>query len=261
MFPLRDDIPIRGIPWVNYVMIGLCTVVFVAQATAPQEGEQLVFQYGMVPGRVTGALPAGETVTVTVGPPGRQEQLQVPPPAVPAWLTLATCMFLHGGLMHYVGNMWFLYIFGDNVEDRYGAVGYVLLYLGSGIAASLVQLVSSPSSPIPTIGASGAIAGVLGAYFMLFRHARVMTLMPLGVFTQIIAVPAPFFLGLWFVMQLVSAAGSEAGSGGVAFWAHVGGFVTGVAATWLLGFHREEVHAEYLSQQPRWQRPRDPWNR
>jgi membrane associated rhomboid family serine protease len=260
MFPIRDDIPTKSLPVVNYALIAACVLVFFAQSNAPEGEEAMVFEYGMVPARVTGALPPDGPVTIAVGPPGHQQQIEAPPPAIAPILTLFTCMFLHGGFMHILGNMWFLYIFGDNVEDRYGHVGYALMYLGSGLAAGVLHIVSEPSSQIPTVGASGAIAGVMGAYFLLYRHARVITLIPLGVFTQLVAVPAPFFLGLWFLMQLVSAAASQTGVSGVAFWAHVGGFVAGLAVTWLLGFEREDVHPEVYSYHgPAWQRRRYPW--
>jgi membrane associated rhomboid family serine protease len=263
MFPIRDDVPTNSVPWVNYLIIGLCVAAYLAQISAPGGLEGSVFEYGMVPARVSGELPADKTVLIEApGPRGDVTHIEAPPPAIVPWLTILTSMFMHGGLMHIVGNMWFLYIFGDNVEDRYGHVGYALMYVLSGVVASLLHFATDPASVIPTVGASGAIAGVMGAYFLLYRHARVMTLIPLGVFTQLVAVPAPFFLGLWFVMQLLSAAGSQSGAAGVAFWAHVGGFVAGLGATWLLGFKREEVHPEVYSRHtptPAWQRRRYPW--
>lgn len=251
MIPLRDDIPTHSVPVVNYALIIACVVVFLLEVTAPQGGEAIVFGYGMVPARVTGQ---------PVSPNLLEEGFIPPPPAVAPWLTLITCMFLHGGLMHLVGNMLFLYIFGDNVEDHYGHVGYALMYLGSGLAAGLLHLISAPGSEIPTVGASGAIAGVMGAYFVMFRHARVMTLIPLGIFTQIVAVPAPFFLGIWFLLQLASAAGDSAMTQGVAFWAHVGGFVAGLGVTWLLcrvGLLKR--YDPYVRRVPAWQRRQLPW--
>lgn len=261
MFPLRDDVPTESVPWVNYAIIVACALVFFAEATSPDGGERIVFQYGMTPARVTG-LPPDE---LPAPPPNHPEAgfppwNELPQPAISPWLTLFTCMFLHGGLMHIVGNMWFLYIFGDNVEDRYGHLGYALMYLGSGLAAGVLHLISAPASPVPTVGASGAIAGVMGAYFILFRHSRVLTLIPLGIFTQLVAVPAPFFLGLWFVFQLLSAAGSDGVGGGVAWWAHVGGFGAGLGVTWLLvqtGRFRPVIVHE--SPRPAWQRRRMPW--
>jgi membrane associated rhomboid family serine protease len=262
MFPLRDDIPTRTVPWVNYLIIAICAVVFSVQAAAPDGGERIVFQFGMVPARVTGLPPTPPPEP----PPGHPELRfptfdEVPPPAVTPWLTLFSCMFLHGGLMHIVGNMWFLYIFGDNVEDRYGHLGYAAMYLGSGLAAGVLHVVSSPASPIPTVGASGAIAGVMGAYFIMFKHARVMTLIPLGIFTQLVAVPAPFFLGLWFVFQIISAAGSSGIGGGVAWWAHVGGFVAGLGATWLIGLTGRVPRGYVREHHPAaWQRRNLPWH-
>jgi len=259
MFPIRDDVPTTTVPWVNYLIIGLCTAAYIGQVGAPEGFERTVSEYGMVSGRVTGKLPADKTLEMEVQTEEGQQDIEVGPPSIPPWMTVITCMFLHGGFMHILGNMWFLYIFGDNVEDRYGHLGYALLYLGSGLAAGLLHIASSPGSPVPTVGASGAIAGVMGAYFVLYRHARVMTLIPLGIFTQLIAIPAPFFLGLWFVMQLVSAAGTSSGATGVAFWAHVGGFVAGMGVTWLLGFRQQEVHPEVNDPTPAWQRRRYPW--
>jgi membrane associated rhomboid family serine protease len=261
MIPLRDDVPTQRVPFVNYLIIGVCIAAFMAQVGAPEGFESTFFEYGMVPGRVSGSLPADKTVVIEApGPRGDLQQIEAPPPAIAPWLTILTSMFMHGSFMHILGNMWFLYIFGDNVEDRYGHVGYAAMYLISGVVASVLHFATDPSSVIPTVGASGAIAGVMGAYFLLYRHARVMTLIPLGIFTQLIAVPAPFFLGLWFVMQLVSAAATPAGGGGVAFMAHVGGFVAGVAGTWAIGFRRVDVHPESREYRVSdWPRQRFPW--
>jgi membrane associated rhomboid family serine protease len=237
MFPLRDDVPCRSIPFVNYVLIGLCVAVFIQQAQLGPRGDEFAFQYGMVPLRVTEGNRPLVVETEVMTPRGPEAvRLDVGPGPIAPWMTMFTCMFLHGGLMHLVGNMWFLYIFGDNVEDRYGHVGYLLMYVASGLAAGLGHLVSAPQSPIPTVGASGAIAGVMGAYFVMFWNAQVMTLIPLGVFTQLVAIPAPFFLGLWFVFQVISASATSVEGGGVAWWAHVGGFVAGFGATLLLRF-------------------------
>jgi membrane associated rhomboid family serine protease len=240
VFPLRDDIPSARVPVVNYTLIGTCIVVFVVQLSAPDEGERIVSQYGMIPVRVT-ENDAGPRVAMLPapvrGPDGQirvvNKEQELPALTIPPWMTLFTCMFLHGSLMHIVGNMWFLVIFGDNVEDRYGHALYLLMYLFCGLAAGLLQIVSGPSSPIPTVGASGAIAGVMGSYFLLYPHARVVTLIPFGVIWQTVLLPAPFFLGIWFLFQFVSAAFSEPGVGGVAFWAHVGGFLSGLGMTWL----------------------------
>lgn len=239
MFPLRDDIPSQRVPVVNYTLVGMCVVVFLMQMTSSDDGERIISQYGMISYRVThnesGPIVApfptevrdrhGEIRVV-------DQERELPALTIPPWMTMFTCMFLHGGLMHIVGNMWFLIIFGDNIEDRYGHVPYLLMYLLSGLAAGLLQLISSPSSPIPTVGASGAIAGVMGAYLVLYPHARVVALIPLGFIWPTVLLPAPIFLGLWFLFQIGSAAFSEPGAGGVAFWAHVGGFVAGAAMAW-----------------------------
>jgi membrane associated rhomboid family serine protease len=151
--------------------------------------------------------------------------------------------------MHFLGNMWFLWIFGDNVEDRLGHVGYLLFYLGCGIAASLTHLVTSWESEVPTIGASGAIAGVMGAYFIWYPHSRVRAILPIGGFVQFVEIPGRYFLGIWFVMQFLQSLASSPEGGGVAWWAHIGGFVAGVVValglghTRLIGPHRSEREA------------------
>jgi membrane associated rhomboid family serine protease len=264
MFPLRDDIPTERTPIINYVMIGICVAVFLAQSNAAEDGSGLIYEYGMVPARITQpGKPIHKLQMEEPDPRQRRqpdEEVLAPPAAVPPIATLVTCIFLHGGLMHLVGNMWFLYIFGDNVEDRLGHIGYLLMYLVAGVIASLVHLVSSPGSEIPTVGASGAIAGVMGAYFVMFRGAKVMTLIPIGVFTQIVAVPAPFFLGLWFVFQFISAAMTPTEGGGVAWWAHIGGFVAGVLfALVLSGSGHVPRGYQRPNMQPAWRRQRLPW--
>jgi membrane associated rhomboid family serine protease len=155
-------------------------------------------------------------------------------------------MFLHGGWLHFLGNMLYLWIFGDNVEDRLGHARYTVFYLLCGTVAALAQVWTRPDSMIPTIGASGAIAGVMGAYFVLFPHSRVLTLIPLLVFWELLEIPAIFFLGIWFVMQLFSGVGSLAAAGdtgGVAFWAHVAGFVAGLGGVFV--FRRRQQGREW----------------
>lgn len=152
------------------------------------------------------------------------------PPLVPftVWVTLLTAMFMHAGFWHILGNMWYLWIFGDNVEDIFGRFGYMLFYLLSGIAAAFAQILTNPNTVIPMVGASGAISGVLGAYFVLFPYGRVLTLVPLfPFFVRLIELPAIFLLGFWFVMQFLGGISSPVEGGGVAYWAHAGGFVTG----------------------------------
>lgn len=239
MIPLRDNIPSRSTPLVNYGLIAITTIVFLLQLTRPEGGEDLVERYGMIPARVVepGAeieIPEREIVRTGRGLEERIVERPAAPAAVHPWLTMLTCIFLHGGWLHFLGNMWFLYIFGDNIEDRFGHIGFLLFYLGTGLAASAVHLASDPDSPIPTIGASGAIAGVMGSYFLMYPRAKVLTLVPIFFFIQIIVLPAPLFLGIWFLLQLVQGTFAMTATG-VAWWANIGGFVAGAAAAWLLG--------------------------
>lgn len=245
MLPLRDNIPSRTTPVVNYLIITVCSIVFVIQVGQTPDEPSLVEQYGMIPARVSSPDITITTVdTHRIDTPFGIQTMQVErtfaPSAVPSWATLLTCVFLHGGWMHFIGNMWFLWIFGDNVEDRFGHFGYLIFYLLCGIAASAAHYAAGPDSTVPTIGASGAIAGVMGSYMLLYPRARVLTLVPLVVILQVISVPAPLFLGVWFLMQFYQGAATSATavSGGVAWWAHVGGFVVGLALTWVLGSKR-----------------------
>lgn len=239
MFPLRDDIQSRTTPVVNYIMIAACALVFVLQQNDPHG---LVEQYGMIPARVSAPdkqiVVAREVLQRTpFGVQRRIVEQPIPPSAFHPYTTILSCVFLHGSLMHLLGNVWFLYIFGDNVEDRFGKTGYLAFYLGSGIAASLTHFAFQPQSPIPTIGASGAVAGVMGAYMYLYPHARVTTLIPILFILQLIVVPAPLFLGIWFVIQLLQGSFSMGGAeaAGVAWWAHAGGFAFGYAIAWWMG--------------------------
>lgn len=209
MIPLRDSIPASRPPVVRNALIGVCAVTWLLQLMVG--GDELVVRLGMVPARLGDGIYLAREAWV------------------PEWLTLLTCTFLHGGWFHFLGNMLFLWIFGDNVEDRFGRVPFLLFYLGCGVAASLAHLLSSPDSPIPTIGASGAIAGVMGAYMFLYPKSKVLTLVPLGFILVDFVLPAPLFLGYWFVMQLFQGAMHTGTSGGVAWWAHIGGFVVGAA--------------------------------
>jgi membrane associated rhomboid family serine protease len=234
MIPLHDDIPSRTTPIVNYAIIALCALAFLAQLSSADRGTRMTEQYGFVPLRLSdpAARPIIEQQFSVPTPRGvviQSRRYELAEPAIPPWLTLITCMFLHGGWMHILGNLWFLYVFGDNVEDRLGHVGFALVYLGTGILAGLAHYLAGPQSPIPTIGASGAIAGVMGAYLILYPHARVLAVLPLFVIFPTFVLPAPIFLGIWFVMQAISGI-STAASGavtGVAWWAHIGGFAAG----------------------------------
>jgi membrane associated rhomboid family serine protease len=214
MIPLRDVIPSRTFPALVIAIIALNAFAFLFEQTlSDRELALFVRVYGMVPASFT-------------------------------WSSVFTSMFLHGGWMHILGNMLFLWIFGDNVEDRLGHGRFVVFYLLCGMVAALAHVMSEPGSLIPTIGASGAVAGVMGAYFVLYPHSRILTLLPLFIFWQVIEVPAVLFLGLWFALQLFSGVGTMlmatqgAPAGGIAFWAHVAGFVAGVVL--VFAFRRPE---------------------
>jgi membrane associated rhomboid family serine protease len=214
MLPLKDDQPSYSTPYINWFLIALNILIFLFQARLdPRSSNLLAEQFGEVPSHLAAFVAGSHRYTL--------------PQVV---LPFFTSMFLHGGWAHVLGNMWFLYIFGDNVEDYLGHFKYLVFYLLSGLIAMATQVAINPHSNVPTIGASGAIAGVLGAYFVLYPRARVLT----WFFVFIIYIPAWFVLGEWFVMQFLSGTASlsmaQAGHdlGGVAFWAHVGGFVAGM---------------------------------
>ncbi|MEM7205130.1 MAG: rhomboid family intramembrane serine protease [Planctomycetota bacterium] len=241
MFPLRDNIPARTTPVVNWALIAACALAFAAQLMTGEAGGSLVERFGMIPARVF--EPDGvirildyQLVETLRGTVLREVSREAAPAGVPAWLTLLTCIFLHGGWLHFLGNMWFLFIFGDNVEDRLGHARYLLFYLGCGAAASVTHLLTAMDSTVPTIGASGAIAGVMGAYMYLYPRAKVLTLVPIFIFIDIWVVPAVVFLGIWFALQLVQGAASFGSQGGgVAWWAHIGGFAVGLGVAVLMG--------------------------
>jgi membrane associated rhomboid family serine protease len=214
MIPLRDDQPRFSTPFVTFFLIGLNSVIFLFEsALTPESFKTLLYQFGMISANITGYLSGS----------GRLGLAAVLLPAL-------TSMFLHGSWMHVIGNMWFLWIFGDNIEDHLGHFTYLVFYLASGIGAAFAQVILNPHSIVPTVGASGAIAGVLGAYFVLYPRARVLIWFPIFFMFYL---PAWVTLGYWFAMQFLSGAATSIASssetqGGVAFWAHVGGFVAGI---------------------------------
>jgi membrane associated rhomboid family serine protease len=222
VIPLRDDNPSSLTPLVSWTIMGACIVVFLWQLSlGPQGGQVAVFALGVIPAVLFdhAALPADIAL-------------------VPPLVTVFTSMFMHGGWMHLIGNMLYLWIFADNVEASMGHLRFVLFYLLCGVAAVLAQALPDTTSQIPMIGASGAISGVLGAYMLLHPHARVLVLVPLGFMSQMVHLPAAAVLGLWFGLQLLSSALSPPGEGGVAFGAHIGGFVAGVALIPLFKYRR-----------------------
>ena len=219
MIPLRDTIPSRRLPWVTRGLVLVNVAAFVAELLQGQALEAFIYRFGMVPAHWMVSSP--------------NDLFDWPQ----LFLTLLTSQFLHGGAFHLASNMLYLWIFADNVEDRLGHGRFLLLYLGSGIAAAVAQLLLSSRSAIPMVGASGAIAGVLGAYLLLFPSARIVTLVPFGLFWETIEIPAFVFLGLWFLLQWfqgLTTIGQVADVGGVAFWAHIGGFVAGMIGILLL---------------------------
>jgi len=216
MFPLRDDVPSRRAPVVTWALVGVNVAVFLAQLLLSRDGvTRLFYLHGLVPARFSSPAWAS-SVGLPAGSP----------------LDFVTSQFLHGGLWHVASNLWILWIFGDNVEDRMGRPRFVLFYLLGGVVSGAVHAISDLGSTVPTVGASGAIAAVLGAYLRWYPGARVLTVIPIFIFPLLIEVPALVFLGLWFVGQLFSGVfsfGLPEGVGGVAWWAHVGGFLFGVA--------------------------------
>jgi membrane associated rhomboid family serine protease len=224
MIPLKDMTPRRSVPVITLLLIAANALVFLHQVSLPPKaGEAFVMAYGMVPANIQYALSGTHHETIQR-----------------AFETLFTCMFLHGGWMHIIGNMWFLWIFGGNVEDRLGPVGYLLFYFVSGIGSSFSELLFTWGSHAPSIGASGAISGVLGAYVIFFPSSRILTLVPLFIIWFLARIPAVIFIVLWFVVQLLSGVGSlgETGPGaaaGVAWWAHVGGFAIGLLIALAVG--------------------------
>ena len=225
MIPLRDDVPSRHFPIVTAVMIAANAAAFLYQlslgagpAGNGRAAAAFITEFGAVPCRVTGLCATDE----------------FPAPLV----TIFTSMFLHGGLFHVGGNMLYLWIFGDNVEDTLGHFRYLAFYLLSGVGAALAQIVMNPASSVPMVGASGAISGVLGAYLFLFPHANVLTLVTFGFFIRLVHIPALIVLGFWIVVQLLNGFLSQAArggeGGGVAWFAHIGGFVVGVILLFLL---------------------------
>jgi membrane associated rhomboid family serine protease len=210
--PLYDDNPTLRTPLLTWALIAACVAVYLWQASLPGRAEQdIVYALGMIPAVLFG-------------------QAELPPrlQLVSPWTSVFTSMFLHGGWMHLIGNMLYLWIFGNNVEDAMGHGRFVVFYLVCGLAAALTQSLMSPGSTMPMIGASGAIAGILGAYLMLHPRANVRVLLVIFIYIRLLNVPAVIVLGLWFGMQLLSGWSTPVEDGGVAFWAHIGGFLAGV---------------------------------
>jgi membrane associated rhomboid family serine protease len=226
MLPLRDNIPSRAVPLVNWGLIGINILVFIYQAgLKPYDLHNLVKVYGLVPANLSLVHPS-------------------------TWIPLITAVFLHGGWFHLLSNMWVLFIFGDNVEDRMGHFRYLEFYLLGGIFANLLEALILPKSLVPAIGASGAIAAVLGCYFLLFPRARIVTIILVFIIPWIVEIPAFVFLGFWFISQIYSGFLSlsipgDASMGGIAWWAHIGGFVFGMLTVYI--FARRPAPEPYFN--------------
>lgn len=209
MIPLRSSQRSSSYPVVNNTLIGISVIFFLIEMAQGHNLNEFIYRYGLVPARyfipkISSYFTSGEQL-----------------------FSFFSSMFLHGGFIHLLSNMWTLYIFGDNVEEKLGPIRYLAFYLLCGLVSGIVHVISNPYSQIPTIGASGAIAGIMGAYFVLFPRARILTLIPFFFFT-FVEIPAYFFLGIWFLFQLLSATASSSQMGGIAWWAHIGGFVFGI---------------------------------
>jgi membrane associated rhomboid family serine protease len=256
MFPLKDNIPTRRFPVVTATIVVICVVVWflVEQSfwNISETGDDVVIEYGAIPYEITN--PGEECALDTTGSQllceGQEGVAGDAPSQAPWWVTIFTSMFLHGSFLHLGGNMLFLWIFGNNIEDSMGRVRYVAFYLLGGVAALAGQVLVDPDAAVPTVGASGAIAAVLGGYALLYPRARVITLIFIIIIFTVIELPALVVLGLWFLMQLAYGVNDIAqpvgGGGGVAYFAHLGGFLFGLAAIKLFANH---VHEDYDSAQ------------
>ena len=241
MIPLRDDNPTTIKPVVTVALIVVNAMVFMYQLSLePKQGELFVYEFGAIP-------------AVIFGSGNLPPEVEAIPETIPPVLTIFTSMFLHGGFMHLIGNMLYLWIFGNNIEDAMGHARFIVFYVVTGVAASFAHALTNLDSTVPTIGASGAISGVLGAYLLLYPRAQVLVLVPLGFFTRVMYIPAFIVLGMWFLLQLFAGASSigQVG-GGVAWWAHIGGFVAGMALVGLFKkrsvrfFNPPHHHSRYI---------------
>jgi membrane associated rhomboid family serine protease len=244
LFPISDDNPRRHLtPYVSWSIIAACVLVFLWQLSlGPQGGELAVYSLGMIPARLFGYA-----------------ELPAELAAVPAWATVVTSMFMHGGWLHLGSNMLYLWIFGDNIEDSMGHGRFAVFYLLCGTAAALAQGFVDPASEIPMVGASGAISGVLGGYILLHPGATVRVLLFLGFFVTIAHIPALIVLGIWFLLQLFSSFATPTTGGGVAFWAHIGGFVAGLVFVSFFKRHDVPVLEKPHHRPFQIERRRGPW--
>jgi len=217
MIPLKDDNPTSGRPIVTYCLIGSCVLIFLLQLSSQSyQTGQLFYSYGLIPSVLMG-----------------NKQLPLDLYVVPGYITIFTSMFMHGGFMHLIGNMLYMWIFADNIEDNLGPAKFLVFYLLAGVGAAMTQVLMDTHSQVPMVGASGAIGGVLGAYLINHPNARVLVLIPFGFFSQLIKIRALYVLGFWFILQFISS------GGGVAYAAHIGGFVSGMIL--ILFFNKKKI--------------------
>ncbi|MCF8011200.1 MAG: rhomboid family intramembrane serine protease [Clostridiales bacterium] len=226
MIPLRDSVRPKSFPVVSVSIIIINVIIFLLQLTLQRyQLNQLFYIFGIVPAETLNSL----FVNLSL---------------LPAVIPFFTSMFMHGGWLHIISNMLYLWIFGDNIEDRLGHFNFLFFYLGTGIIAGLAHVIINPASTVPVIGASGAIAGVLGGYFLLFPRSRILSLVPIFFFLTVLEVPAVIFIAIWFLMQLFSGVASLGGTAGtVAWWAHIGGFMAGALIVKLLGLSSQRQKA------------------
>ena len=212
MIPLKDDNPTSDKPIVTYYLIGICVFIFLIElSSSSYRTGTFFYSFGLIP-------------SVLLGNNQLSQDLYV----IPAFLTIFSSMFVHGGFMHLIGNMLYMWIFADNIEDNLGKIKFLIFYLLCGIGAAMAQVFADTSSQVPMVGASGAIGGVLGAYLINYPNARVLVLIPFGFFSQLIKIRALYVLGFWFVLQFINSALSGSQAGGVAYAAHIGGFISGI---------------------------------
>jgi membrane associated rhomboid family serine protease len=249
VFPLKDDIPTRRFPVLTVAIIAICCAVYFLFERGLWElgdtGNERVFEYGAIPYEVTNpGEECGVTAEGVAACEGQAGVAGTAPDQAPWWITLFTSMFMHGSFLHLGGNMLFLWIFGNNIEDSMGRVRFVVFYVLGGLVALGLQIVTDPDSAIPTVGASGAIAAVLGAYALLYPRARVVTVIFIIIFFTVVQLPALIVLGFWFILQLLPAFSEPIGEGGggIAYFAHIGGFVFGLLTIKLFA---DRVHEDY----------------
>ena len=241
MIPLKDDNPTSSKPIVSYGIIGFCVVIFLAQlGLSESELRDFTYSYGLIPSVLMGIdqLPSDLFKISPVG-------------------TIFTSMFMHGGWMHLIGNMLYLWIFADNIEDDLGTLNFVIFYFVCGVGAAMSQVLMDINSQIPMIGASGAIGGVLGAYLINYPNARVLVLIPFGFFSQLIKIRALYVLGFWFILQFINSLMTSSSGGGVAYAAHIGGFISGVIL--ILFFNKKNKKKNYRNIVKKVNKKRGPW--